>query len=127
MSCAIIVDLINAHLLAVHADEATFDAAGQPLDEAEAARTWAAEITAFKAFCAAQCGDLKDVQMKLNYLLNGAVAERNKLTECLLMEEYGGPDLLETVLRSLQVGPVENLRSIQNGKGEQWPCQISIR
>lgn len=96
-------EAIVRHIAAVQADEASFDDAGIPLNEALAERTCKAETSAYADMVSARCLDETEVQIKLDYILNGSVGIRDTLLDCLTAEEYGGFESLEVFLRSLVV------------------------
>lgn len=100
-----VANAIQNHRTAILADEATFDADGKSLNEAESQRTQEAEIKAFQRFLAAPCLDAADVQAKIAYLLDGTIGERNALMACVAAPEYGGNDdlLMKLFLRSLLI------------------------
>lgn len=101
--------LIETHRSAVMADEANFDDDGNPIDAEAAEATLEAEQNAFRDLVQASCSNADDVQLKLDYFLNGSVGVRTPLLDCLIDESYCGgdedePNLVLPLLRSLVVG-----------------------
>jgi hypothetical protein len=93
---------INAHLDAVHADEAQFTNAGVAIDNAAAEETHAIEVKRFDALVRTPCHSPDDVQAKIRYFMHGSVGERSSLIECLSHEQYGLADDMDGVRRLLQ-------------------------
>ncbi|NKJ03452.1 hypothetical protein [Rhizobium sp. SG741] len=58
-------DAINAHLVAVHSDEARFTDAGFAIDGAAAEETHTVEVKSFNALIRTPCQSGEDVQAKL--------------------------------------------------------------
>jgi hypothetical protein len=98
-----IVDAINAHLVAVHSDEAQFNDAGVAIDDAAVEETHAVEVKHFNALIRTPCQSPEDVQAKLRYILHGTVGDRDELLTCLTIPEYAGDRGWEDFLRSLLV------------------------
>lgn len=94
-----ILDLINAHREAVHIDEATFDENSVSLDPDASAASEKAECEAFSRYVSAPCLTGEDVRLKIDYIVNGTVGERDSLIDCLQFREN-----VEPFLRSLEVG-----------------------
>ncbi len=94
---------IQQHRNAVLLDEASYGDDFNPINEALAERTGAAEEAAFQAMALAPCSSHEDIQAKIDYVLNGSIGVRQEIVQCLGDESYGGWDVFEAFLRSLRL------------------------
>ncbi|CAN7524842.1 hypothetical protein LJR030_005378 [Rhizobium sp. LjRoot30] len=96
-----ILQAIAAHRQAIQVDEASYDDDGSPLSKDLAARTGAAESSAFQALAVEPCRSHADIQAKVHYLLTGSVGVRTPLIECFGFDEYGGDAMIYQFVASL--------------------------
>lgn len=106
-----VLDVIEAHKLAVANDEANFTEDCKPIDQTAADASAIAEQEAFAAFIAAPCKTAKEVQAKIAYALSDPPGYREANLSGLLggdgdsWDVTRGHDLLRTFLASLVVQP----------------------
>lgn len=97
------LELIEAHKLAVAADEAMFDDDGNCIDATGADGTEQSERQAFIALVDAPCHSSEEMAAKVDYFLNGTIGERSTLIEYLTEYGDGSNDLHRRLLQSLVV------------------------
>lgn len=102
-----VASAIAVHRNAIATDEASFDDNGVPLSKELADATGAAEVAAYLVMASAPCVTAEDVQLKLDYILNGSVGIRATLAWCLEDDDYGGPATLQAFLQSLVLAAPE--------------------
>src|SRR5690554_3405342 len=97
-------EMIEAHRVAVLADEAMFDADGNCLAaDGQSWETQEAEQAAFIALVDAPCLSFQDVAVKVDYFVDGTIGDRSSLIDYLTEYDEGDGGLTRRLLTSLVV------------------------